>query len=39
MDGINGDSGPAMDAWETLKEESPEFFFCLTTRLLMLPLV
>lgn len=23
MDGINGDSGPAMDAWETLKEVYP----------------
>jgi hypothetical protein len=27
MDGIHSDSGPAMDAWETLKEESPDHFF------------
>jgi hypothetical protein len=26
MDGINSDSGPAKDAWETIKEESPVFF-------------
>ncbi|KAG1881000.1 hypothetical protein F4604DRAFT_1953987 [Suillus subluteus] len=25
--GTHDDSGPAMDAWETLKEESPDYFF------------
>ncbi|KAG1824905.1 uncharacterized protein BJ212DRAFT_1323161 [Suillus subaureus] len=30
------DSGPAMDAWETLKEESPDCFFCTITWVLMM---
>jgi allantoicase len=34
--GIHDDSGPAMDAWETLREESPDYFFCTITFVLML---
>ncbi|KAG1769931.1 hypothetical protein EV702DRAFT_1140210 [Suillus placidus] len=35
--GIHDDSGPAMDAWDALKEESPTSYFGTITRLRALP--